>query len=178
MLQPPDPSVNPDRSSRTALDHADVGHELVRLRPADVDDLRSRRYERPLRPLIAEYTAIFGSTWRPATRRKHRDDFGRFVRWLEDHDRPITTGSFDFATLVEFVDELRTRPKVAGVWRGDPGATERSRAVGPTQTLSANSVNTYVRPLRSLAIWLVEEGIVTANPFSTSQIASERNGRT
>jgi integrase/recombinase XerD len=169
MLQRPDPSVNPDRSPRTALGHADVQDELGRLRPADLGDLRSRLDERPLRPLIAEYTAIFGSTWRPATRRKHRDDFGRFVRWLEDHDRPITTGSFDFATLVEFVDELRTRPKVAGVWRGDLGATERSRAVGHSQTLSANSVNTYVRPLRSLAIWLVEEGIVATNPFSRSR---------
>lgn len=127
------------------------------------------RSDRPLQPLIAEYTATFGSTWRPATRRKHRDDFARFVAWLEEHGRPVTTGSFNFSTLVEFVDDLRNRPKVSGVWRGDPGAAGRSRAVGHAQTLSANSVNTYMRPLRSLAIWLVEEGIVAANPFSRSR---------
>ena len=55
------------------------------------------------------------------------------------------------------------------MWRGDPGAAERSRTSGNTQTLSANTVNTYVRPLRSLAIWLVEEGILSTNPFSRSR---------
>ena len=30
----------------------------------------------PLRPLIAEYTATFGSTWAPVTRRKHGDGGG------------------------------------------------------------------------------------------------------
>lgn len=91
------------------------------------------------------------------------------MRWLEDHDRPLTTASFDFTTLVEFVDDLRNRPKVAGVWRGAPDAALRSRAVGHGQTLSANSVNTYVRPLRSLAIWLLEEGILGSNPFARSR---------
>ena len=124
---------------------------------------------RLLEPLIAEYTAIFGSTWRPATRRKHRDDFARLVEWLDEHDRPVTLDSFDFATLVAFVDDLRNRPKVSGVWRGDLAAAARSRAAGHGQTLSANSVNTYVRPLRSLAIWLVEEGIIASNPFGRSR---------
>ncbi len=169
MLQPADPRVNPEPSGRAAHGPDDDRGELGQLGRADVDDLRLPRNERPLRPLIAEYTAIFGSTWRPATRRKHRDDFGRFVGWLEEHARPVTTESFDFATLVEFVDDLRNRPKVSGVWRGNPGAAERSRAIGYTQTLSANSVNTYVRPLRSLAIWLVEEGILATNPFSRSR---------
>jgi integrase/recombinase XerD len=42
-------------------------------------------------------------------------------------------------------------------------------AVGPVQTLSANSVNAYVRPIRSLAIWLVDEGILSVNPFRRSR---------
>ena len=33
----------------------------------------------------------------------------------------------------------------------------------------ANSVNAYVRPLRSLAIWLVDEGILSINPFRRSR---------
>ena len=108
-----------------------------------------------LRPLIAEYTATFGSTWAQVTRRKHRDDFARLTDWLEAHGLPVTTASLDFMTLVDYVTDLRARPKVAGVWRGASDALGRSLASGPIQTLSANSVNAYVRPLRSLAIWLV-----------------------
>ena len=123
----------------------------------------------PLRPLIAEYTATFGSTWAPVTRRKHRDDFARLVDWLEAHRLPVTTASLDFMTLVDYVTDLRSRPKVAGVWRGSPDALARSLRAGPIQTLSANSVNAYVRPLRSLAIWLVDEGILSVNPFRRSR---------
>src|SRR5450755_2776634 len=111
----------------------------------------------PLRPLIAEYTATFGSTWAPVTRRKHADDFARLLDWLEARDLPITTASLDFMTLVDYVTDLRSRPKVSGVWRGAPDALARSLNAGPIQTLSANSVNAYVRPIRSLAIWLVDE---------------------
>ncbi|MFI5259305.1 MAG: tyrosine-type recombinase/integrase, partial [Candidatus Limnocylindrales bacterium] len=123
----------------------------------------------PLRPLIAEYTATFGSTWAPVTKRKHRDDFARLVDWLEARGLPVTTASLDFLTLVDYVTDLRARPKVAGVWRGSPHALGRALAAGPTQTLSANSVNAYVRPIRSLAIWLVDEGILPVNPFRRSR---------
>ena len=50
-----------------------------------------------------------------------------------------------------------------------PGALGRSLQAGPTQTLSANTVNSYMRPLRSLAIWLVDEGILPVNPFRRSR---------
>jgi integrase/recombinase XerD len=123
----------------------------------------------PLSPLIAEYSATFGNTWRPVTRRKHADDFARFATWLEAHGLPMTTSSLDFSTLVEYVADLRTRPKVQGVWRGGPDALGRSLRAGPAQTLSANSVNAYVRPLRSLAIWLVDEGLLDVNPFRRSR---------
>ena len=125
--------------------------------------------DQPLAPLIAEYTATFGSTWRPVTRRKHRDDFARFLSWLESHDRALTTASLDFSTLVAYVEDLRIRPKVGRVWRGSPDARARSLRAGPTETLSANSVNAYVRPLRSLAIWLVDEGLLAVNPFRRSR---------
>ncbi len=36
-------------------------------------------------------------------------------------------------------------------------------------TRSANSVNAYMRPLRALAIWLVDEGILPVNPFRRSR---------
>jgi integrase len=123
----------------------------------------------PLRPLIAEYTATFGSTWRPVTRRKHRDDFARLIAWLEANRKPVTTASLDFMILVDYVGYLRVRPKVSGVWRGAPDALGRSLRHAPVQTLSANSVNAYVRPLRSLAIWLVDEGILGLNPFRRSR---------
>ena len=123
----------------------------------------------PLRPLIAEYTATFGSTWAQVTRRKHADDFARLLDWLDARGLPATTDSLDFMTLVEYVSDLRTRPKVSRVWRGAPNALARSLEVGPVQTLSANSVNAYVRPIRSLAIWLVDEGLLAANPFRRSR---------
>jgi integrase/recombinase XerD len=123
----------------------------------------------PLRPLIAEYTATFGSTWAPVTRRKHADDFARLLDYLDAHDLPVTTASLDFMTLVDYVTDLRARPKVRGVWRGAPDALARSLAAGPAATLSANSVNAYVRPIRSLAIWLVDEGLLSVNPFRRSR---------
>jgi integrase len=123
----------------------------------------------PLRLLIAEYTATFGATWAPVTRRKHADDFARLTDWLETRELPETTASLDFPTLVDYVTDLRARPKVRGVWRGAPDALRRSLAAGPIQTLSANSVNAYVRPIRSLAIWLVDEGLLSVNPFRRSR---------
>jgi site-specific recombinase XerD len=149
---------------------SDVGVE-----PESVTAFRRRRAGRedlpalPLRPLITEYTATFGSTWRPVTRRKHRDDFARLLGWLEANGLPVTTASLDFMTLVDYVGYLRVRPKVSGVWRGAPDALGRSLRHAPLQTLSANSINAYVRPLRSLVMWLVDEGLVTSDPFRRSR---------
>ena len=129
----------------------------------------------PLGPLIATYTATFGSTWAPVTRRKHADDFARFTDWLQSRGLAVSTESLGFLTLVDYVTELRTRPKVSGVWRGGPDALGRSLAAGPVQTLSANSVNAYVRPIRSLVIWLVDEGILAVNPFRRSRRRASLN---
>jgi integrase/recombinase XerD len=171
MHRPSEP-VNPtaaaivaDRPARSA----GIRAKLWQAVQASLDGSVAPRPDHPLLPLIAQYTATFGSTWRPVTRRKHRDDFARFVGWLEAHERAVTTASLDFPTLVAYVEELRSRPKVSGVWRGSPDALGRSLRAGPTQTLSANSVNAYVRPLRSLAIWLVDEGLLGVNPFRRSR---------
>src|SRR5665647_1137850 len=146
--------------------------------PVEPDSLAAFRWRRgrrddlpalPLRPLIAEYTATFGSTWRPVTRRKHTDDFARLIAWLTENGRPVTTASLDFMTLVDYVEYLRVRPKVSGVWRGAPDALGRSLRHTPVQTLSANSINAYVRPLRSLVIWLVDEGLLACDPFRRSR---------
>jgi integrase len=124
---------------------------------------------RPLEPLIAEYCAIYGPSWKPATQSKHRADFGRYLRWLAETGRPATTASLDFLTLAAYVTELRTRPRIHGVWRGAPDAAGRSATTRAIELLSANSVNAYVRPLRSLAIWLVDEGLLASNPFRRSR---------
>ena len=119
----------------------------------------------PLRPLIEEFTATFGIGWSPVTRRKHRDDFGRFLEWLETTGRESSTEALGFTSLAAYVDALRHRPKVRGVWRGSPDARARSLAAGGTATLSANSVNAYVRPIRSLVIWALDEGHLSSDPF-------------
>jgi site-specific recombinase XerD len=119
----------------------------------------------PLGPLIDEYQATFASSWKPVTRHKYRDDFARFVNWLVSKDISATTASLDFSTLLAYVDDLRNRPSIHGVWRGAPDAAARSMAAGTPRTLSANSVNCYVRPIRSFVIWLVDEGLLSNNPF-------------
>jgi hypothetical protein len=88
---------------------------------------------RPLEPLIAEYCAIYGPSWKPATARKHRDDFARLLRWLADTGRPATVASLDFLTLAAYVTDLRARPRIHGVWRGSPDAAWRSQAAGPPE---------------------------------------------
>jgi integrase/recombinase XerD len=123
----------------------------------------------PLEPLIEEFCLTFGAGWGRVTRRKHADDFGRFLRWLADNDIEATTNALDFLVLAQYVDELRKRPRVHGVWRGAPDALARTVASGPVQTLSANSVNAYVRPIRSLSIYLVDEGLLSVNPFRRSR---------
>jgi hypothetical protein len=115
-----------------------------------------------LLPLNAGYTAAFGSTWGKVTRRKHADDFARFLTWLEANGLPVTTASLDLMTQVSYVTELRSRPKVAGVWRGDPDALARTAPYdsGPDPVSEQRE---RVRPaLRSLAIWLVDEGLLAA----------------
>src|SRR5471030_985085 len=109
-----------------------VSRMEIGVKPDSLAAFRRRRDGRddlpplPLRPLIAEYTATFGSTWRPVTRRKHADDFARLVAWLTENRLPVTTASLDFPTLVDYVGYLRVRPKVSGVWRGAPDALGRS----------------------------------------------------
>jgi integrase/recombinase XerD len=161
--------VNRASSGLVAARSAGLRTRLWGAVQAGLDGSMASPLDPPLEPLIAEYTATFGSTWTARTRAKHEGDFVRFTDWLKRHDRPLTTASLDFATLLAFVDELRTRSKMVGVWRGGSGALERSLRAGPLQTLSANTVNAYVRPLRSLAIWLVDEGILSINPFRRSR---------
>jgi integrase len=128
-------------------------------------DGHAGRTRQDLAPLIAEFTATVGATWGPVTTRKHRDDFARFEAWLRADGRPVTLESFDYLTLIAYVNDLRSRPKVTGVWRGTPGAAARAINRGNGPTLSANTVNAYVRPLRSFAMWLVDEGNLAADPF-------------
>lgn len=144
----------------TTLDQA-----LEVVLPDAVPDAAIELADRPLEPLIETFVATYGVAWRPTTRRKHGDDFERFTRWLRETGRPLTLLSFDFLTLAAYVADLRARPKVRGVWRGHPDLLARALAREPVEALSANSVNAYVRPLRSLAIWLADEGVHPRNPF-------------
>jgi len=83
----------------------------------------------PPRRLIAEYTATFGVTWRPVTRRKHAADFVRPIAWLEPNGLPVTTASLDFLVRVDYVGDLRVQPKVSGVWRGAPTDEPNERSL-------------------------------------------------
>ncbi|TAL06502.1 MAG: hypothetical protein EPO00_10945 [Chloroflexota bacterium] len=142
---------------------------LERGRLSDAESALAPAPPAALEPLIATFIATFGVAWRPTTRRKHADDFARLTNWLQATGRPVTLASFDFLTLAAYVADLRARPKVRGVWRPDLNVAARTIERGPVETLSANSVNAYVRPLRSLAIWMADEGILPQNPFRRSR---------
>ncbi len=124
---------------------------------------------RELAPLIAEYSAIYGPSWKPATVRKHRDDYRRLLDWLTETGRPTTTASLDFLTLAAYVTELRSWTPSRGVARGTRPCPPVRSSTGQVATLSANTINTYMRPIRSFAIWLVDEGILPMNPFRRSR---------
>jgi integrase len=157
------------REGRSALESRPVLAEARSSFAAFPGPASRRPLALPLRPLIAEYTATFGSTWRPLTRIKHAADFARFIAWLETNELPLTTASLDFGTLLGYVTDLRARPRISGVWRGAPDALAQSRRLHPGATLSLNSINAYMRPLRSLAIWLVDEELLAGNPFRRSR---------
>jgi integrase/recombinase XerD len=129
----------------------------------------------PLEPLVAEFTATCGFDWNPVTRRKHAADFARFHAWLGATGRPTTTASFDLPTLAAYVGDLRRRPRVSGVWRGAPGAAERAAANTDGRSLSANTVGSYVRPVRAFAGWLADEGLLPADPFRRARRWASRN---
>jgi integrase len=129
----------------------------------------------PLEPLVAEFTATCGFDWNPVTRRKHAADFARFLAWLGATGRPTTTASFDLPSLAAYVGDLRSRPKVTAVWRGTPGAAARAAANADGRSLSANTVNAYVRPLRALGGWLADEGLLPADPFRRARRWASRN---
>ena len=131
--------------------------------------------KRQLEPLIAEFTAVCGAGWGPVTRTKHAADFRRFLDWLAATGRPRTLEALDVVTLAAYVDDLRARPKVAGVWRGDPAAVAQARARGDAPTLSLNSVNAYMRPLRSFVLWLGDEGHLASNPFRRAARRQHQN---
>jgi integrase len=132
---------------------------------------RAQRPRGDLDPLIAEFSATAGATWGPVTSRKHRDDFARFLTWLRQTGRSETVDSLDYLTLLAYVADLRSRPKVTGVWRGTVSITAAAMTRRSGPTLSANTVNAYVRPLRSFAIWLVDEGVIGMDPFRRARRA-------
>jgi hypothetical protein len=49
------------------------------------------------------------------------------------------------------------------------GSDRRARPFVRPAFRAANSVNAYVRPLRSLVIWLIDEGLLTSDPFRRSR---------
>jgi integrase len=127
----------------------------------------------PLKPLIAEFCSSCGLGWKRITRRKYADDFSRFLGWLGATGRPATTEAFDVPTLAAYVAELRQRPKVTGVWRGNPIPPAALTRPGAPR-LSANTVNSYVRPLRAFAGWLTDEGLLPIDPVRRARRGSNR----
>ncbi len=103
--------------------------------------------------------------WGPKTRRKHTQDFRRFLGWLEAEGRPLTTESLDWRVLLAYVRHLELVPQVRGVWRGDKAAMERARAASTDFGPSKNTIRAYMSPLRTLCTYLLAEGVLKRDPF-------------
>src|SRR5690348_8703566 len=93
-------------------------HRRLARRPSTATISPAELPAQSLASLIAEYSAIFSGSWKPVTVRKHRDDFARFHAWLAANDIPETIATLEFGVLARYVQWLRERPKVSGVWRG------------------------------------------------------------
>ena len=126
-----------------------------------------------LQPLIQEFCQVSQGLWSEASRTKHRADFQRYVQFLVRTGRPLTVESLDLTMLLAYVEELSTTPIARGVWRGDRSALAAAAAsAAPGQTRSRNTINSYMRPLRSLCTYLMSEGVLTSDPF----IRAKRRG--
>jgi site-specific recombinase XerD len=119
----------------------------------------------PLSDLMSEYVALFEGGWKPVTKRKYLDDFDRLLRWIETEGYPATTQSLEFSTLLKFVGHLRAQPVTRGVWRGNRADAPRPLREAGARTLSLNSVNAYMRSIKSLCLWAHDDGVIAVNPF-------------
>jgi integrase len=119
----------------------------------------------PLEAAIEEYVAIFTGDWSPKTLRKYEDAFRDFLAWLDAEQRPATTASLEFGTLLAYVAHQKAKPVVRGVWRGDREAVEAAR-LNNGERRSLNSINSTMRTLRAFVLWLHEDGRLPINPFA------------
>lgn len=159
-------------------DHPRLRTASLREGYGDQAPLRIKSHGQPARslgPLIAGFSATCGLDWGPVTRRKYATDFDRFRAWLSAAGKSDTTETLDVPTLAAYVADLRQRPKVTGVWRGRPPSPVVLASRPGAPKLSANTVSSYVRPLRALAGWLTDEGILAVDPFRRARRLSKRN---
>ena len=127
--------------------------------------MKTDQSELPLADVIAEYTAIFEGDWKPKTQQKYAADFRRLLTWLDTEGVPATAAALDFATLLRYVGFLKASPVARGVWRCDPAAVARARLDATAHTLSLNTVNAYMRSIKSLCLWARDQGLLAINPF-------------
>jgi integrase/recombinase XerC len=128
-----------------------------------------------LAPLIDEFIAVSETIWSEATKKKHRKDFDRFLRWLDEEGHPATTASLSFPMLLAYVSSLLARCRVHGVWRGDPIALAVAQAASKGDTISRNTVWSYMSPLRTLCTYLSREGALPQNPFEKGRERGRAN---
>ncbi|MBA2558080.1 MAG: tyrosine-type recombinase/integrase, partial [Chloroflexi bacterium] len=121
------------------------------------------RRHQALPAAIEELSAL--KAWGPKTRRKHAQDFSRFLEWLEAEGRSLTTESLEWRVLLAYVRHLESMPQVRGIWRGDKAAMERARAVSTDFGPSKNTIRAYMSPLRTLCTYLLAEGVLARDPF-------------
>lgn len=123
-----------------------------------------------LESLIEEFCQVSHGLWSEASRKKHRGDFDRYLAFLRRTGRPLTLESLELPTLLAYVEELSTSPVARGVWRGDRTALAAAAASAPPdQRRSRNTINSYMRPIHSLCIFLVSEGVLTFDPFARAK---------
>lgn len=119
----------------------------------------------PLPTAAEEYVTIFSPDWADKTQRKYESEFRNLFEWPDATDRPLTTESLDFATLVAYVAYLKQKPTMRKGWRGDRGAAKRVTPQSGGRR-SLNSVNSSMRSVRAFVLWLFDDGRLAINPFA------------
>jgi integrase/recombinase XerD len=113
--------------------------------------------------LFEEFIEDSASFINARTEVTYRRDYERFQRWLVDEAIAVSAAALDRPVLVRYIRYLEARPNLK------PGHGRRER-------LSRHTLHTYLRPIRTFARYLVENGRLPRDPLWGARSPMPRPG--